>query len=332
MFSAPRIPGWRHVFSGKAREIYVRESSSSYESPIPAQHNAMSERFSVAQALRGHTEILIVATDRICLDGQILPTPIPDKGKILTRLTSWWFDQLADMVPGHILDEEPAELPHELDGRSLVCSTLTMLPVECFVRGYLTGTAYEEYRRRHTICGQRFPEGLHEAAPLQPALFTPTTKSTLGDRNINIGVDRFDEVLGEDEADTIRDLSLRLYSRAVEIARHAGFTIAATAFEFGTDRHGGVVMGDELLTPDTTLYWDMEHADSALTSPQPGVPHDFCTYPVAQWLRSQAQDRSQLPDSPHSEAAPPPLPDSVVEETRRQYCTLYERLTGESCV
>ena len=286
--------GYEHVYSGKVRELY--------RSP--------------------EGRLLFVATDRISAYDWILPTPIPDKGRILTQLSLWWFDQFADIVPHHVLS---THVPDAVAGRALLCQELDMMPVECVVRGYLAGSGYSDYLAERSICGNGLPPGLREGDRLPKPLFTPATKAAQGEHDENITYDEVIVMVGQNEAQDLKRLSLAVYARAAEIAERRGLILADTKFEFGiatSGRHRGqLVIADEVLTPDSSRYWP---ADSwSPGGPQPSFDKQF----VRDWLTSPESGWDR-----HSGEPPPPLPDEIVERTRAKYVEAYERLTGESFV
>ena len=291
--NAPAVPGWIHAYSGKVRDLYIREGEASLE-----------------QA----TEVLMVASDRISAYDWVLPTEIPDKGKVLTGLSLWWFDQLAELVGNHVVS---VDVPEVVAGRAMICRRLDMFPVECVARGHLTGSGLADYRATGTVGGNALPEGLGESSPLDPAIFTPATKAAVGDHDENIDFDTTVRMLGEADAAQLRDLTLSIFERAREIAAERGILLADTKFEFGRDAQGAIVLGDEVLTPDSSRFWDAE-------SFVPGVAQDsFDKQFVRDWLTSAESGWDKAGDVP-----PPPLPADVVERTRQRYLDAFERLTG----
>lgn len=288
--------GWQHVYSGKVRDMYVPADG-------PAE-------------LAGAERVLLVASDRISAYDFVLDTPIPDKGAVLTGLSLWWFDQLAEVIGNHVIS---TNVPEAVAGRALVCRPLDMFPVECVARGYLTGSGLKDYARTGAVCGNRLPAGLGEADKLTPAIFTPATKAELGDHDENISFDKTVELLGEEDAELLRDVTLRIYTRAEEIARERGIILADTKFEFGRDADGRVLLADEVLTPDSSRFWDAE-------SYAPGqVQASFDKQFVRDWLTG--------PDSgwdKDSGQAPPALPAEIVAKTRQRYIDAFERITGET--
>jgi phosphoribosylaminoimidazole-succinocarboxamide synthase len=290
--TAAQLPGWRHIYSGKVRDLYVPEALH----PLG-------------------DVVLVVASDRISAYDFILPTPIPDKGVVLTQLSLWWFDQLAEVVPNHVVS---LDVPAEVAGRAMVCRRLQMFPVECVARGYLTGSGLAEYRETSEVCGIPLPEGLVDGSRLPEAIFTPATKAELGEHDENVSFDIVSETIGDDAAVRLRDLTLAVYTRAEEIARARGVILADTKFEFGTDPvTGEIVLGDEVLTPDSSRFWPSDDWEPG--HPQPSFDKQF----VRDWLTSAASGWDRRGDVP-----PPELPADVVERTRARYLEAFERLTG----
>jgi len=290
--TAAQLPGWRHIYSGKVRDLYVPEALH----PLG-------------------DVVLVVASDRISAYDFILPTPIPDKGVVLTQLSLWWFDQLAEVVSNHVVS---LDVPAEVAGRSMVCRRLQMFPVECVARGYLTGSGLAEYRETREVCGIPLPDGLVDGSRLPEAIFTPATKAELGEHDENVSFESVSETIGDDAAARLRDLTLAVYTRAEEIARARGVILADTKFEFGTDPvTGEIVLGDEVLTPDSSRFWPSDDWEPG--HPQPSFDKQF----VRDWLTSAASGWDRRGDAP-----PPELPADVVERTRDRYLEAFERLTG----
>jgi len=263
--------------------------------------------------------LLFVASDRISAFDWILPTLIPDKGRILTGLSTWWFNLLSE-VPSHATG---AAVPATVRGRAMVCEPLEMLPVECVVRGYLAGSGLADYRDRGSICGVGLPPGLREGSELPKPIFTPATKAAAGEHDVNVTFDEVMAVIGQEEAQELKRLSLEVYRRAQGRCAKAGLILADTKFEFGIGirgRHAGqVVLADEILTPDSSRFWDR---DTWLPGgPQPSFDKQI----VRDWLTSPASGGAKDSGDP-----PPPLPDEVVERTRARYVQAYERITGEA--
>jgi phosphoribosylaminoimidazole-succinocarboxamide synthase len=264
----------------------------------------------------------VVASDRISAYDHVLSTPVPDKGRILTALTAWWFERLADVVPNHLVS---LDVPQAVAGRAMICRRLEMFPVECVARGYLTGSGLAEYRAGQPggrqVCGVRLPEGLDDGSALPEPIFTPATKAALGDHDENVTFDQVAATVGASTAARLRDLTLAVYGRAHAIARERGIVLADTKFEFGVaPGQDEIILGDEVLTPDSSRFWPLDQW-------QPGrVQPSFDKQYVRDWLTSPASgwDRSTTA----SDTPPPPLPDDVVERTRARYVEAYERLTG----
>jgi len=286
--SADPIPGWTHVYSGKVRDLYADDG-----------------------------RLLFVASDRVSAYDWVLPTPIPDKGRILTRMSMWWFEQLRDIVANHVLS---TNVPEVVAGRALVCQRLEMLPVECVVRGYLSGSGWTDYQATGSVCGVDLPDGLQESQELPTPIFTPATKAELGEHDENIDFARVVAAVGEERAEQARDLSLRIYTRARDIAAQRGLLLADTKFEFGTRADGSLVLADEVLTPDSSRYWDAAAWQVGATPPS--YDKQF----VRDWLRLESGW------NPNADQPPPPLPADIVASTRAKYIQAYETLTGEEFV
>jgi phosphoribosylaminoimidazole-succinocarboxamide synthase len=282
--SATPIPGWTHVYSGKVRDLYADDG-----------------------------RLLFVASDRISAYDRILPTPIPDKGRLLTQMSLWWFAQLADLVDNHVLS---TDVPEQVAGRAVLCEQLEMLPVECVVRGYLSGSGWNDYLATGEVCGIPLPTGLQESQKLPEPLFTPATKAALGDHDENIDFGRVVETIGRQRAEQVRDVSLAIYRRAHDIAAQRGILLADTKFEFGLRADGRLVLADEVLTPDSSRFWDAA-AWQVGTAP-PSYDKQY----VRDWLRLESGW------DPAGAAPPPPLPRDVVERTRAKYVQAFETLTG----
>ncbi len=258
-------------------------------------------------------QLLMVATDDISAFDFVLDTPIPDKGVILTQLSLWWFAQLTDVVPNHVLSRE---VPAAVAGRAVRCERLEMVPVECVARGYLTGSAWLEYQESQTVGGIELPGGLVDGSRLPEPIFTPTTKAPLGEHDETMTIAAVVDLVGPDLARRIRELTLAVYNRAEAIARQRGLILADTKFEFGSRPDGTVVLADEVLTPDSSRFWDAEGW-------RPG--HALLSYDkqfVRDWLLN-ASGWDRLSGKP-----PPPLPADIVAATRTRYLQAYERLTG----
>jgi phosphoribosylaminoimidazole-succinocarboxamide synthase len=258
----------------------------------------------------------MVASDRISAFDFILDTPIPDKGEILTRMSLWWFDRLASVVPHHVLS---TDVPAEVRGRAVICERLEMFPVECVARGYLTGSGLLDYRAIGEVCGIALPAGLEDGSRLPEPLFTPATKAALGDHDENVSYDAVAGVVGAEAAGRLRDLTLRVYAAAEEMSRERGIILADTKLEFGSRPDGTVVLADEVLTPDSSRFWpaDEWRPRRAQASYDKQIVRDWLTSPASGWDRASGEP-------------PPPLPDEVVERTRSRYIEAYERLTGRT--
>lgn len=254
-------------------------------------------------------DLLLVASDRVSVYDVLLPTPIPDKGALLTQLSVWWFELMADVVPNHLLSA--TDVPAEFGRRAIRCKPLKMLPVECIVRGHLAGLGLREYQRDGAISGVALPDGLVEGDRLPEPIFTPTTKASEGHDEFITFDDVVNEI-GEDTADRLRKLSIEIYTRGAKHAAEAGVIIADTKFEFGLD-DGDVVLADEVLTPDSSRFWPADRWVPG-TAP-PSLDKQF----VRDWLDEAGWDRNP---------PPPDLAAGVVDQTRRTYVEAYERLTG----
>ncbi|TYB49605.1 phosphoribosylaminoimidazolesuccinocarboxamide synthase [Actinomadura chibensis] len=255
-------------------------------------------------------ELILVATDRVSVYDVVLPTPIPDKGKILTQLSLWWFEQLADVVPNHVVSA--TDVPDEWRGRAIRCRRLTMLPVEWIARGYLAGLGLKEYEKGGAVSGVPLPDGLVEASRLPEPIFTPTTKATVGHDEF-ITYDDVVREIGADTAARLRDVTLEVYRRGAALAAERGIVIADTKLEFGRAADGTLVLGDEVLTPDSSRFWPADQW-------KPGGPqHSLDKQYVRDW--SGGLDWDRTPPGP-------PIPQDVVAATRARYIEVYERLTG----
>lgn len=256
--------------------------------------------------------LLMVATDQISAFDNVLSPPIPDKGLILTRLSGWWFDRLAPEVPNHLLS---GAVPDAVAGRAVICERLEMIPVECVGRGYLTGSGWREYAESGSVCGIRLPTGLLDGSRLPEPIFTPATKAGFGEHDENIGFSEVAELIGSELAALIRTLTLTLYRRAAVVARERGLILADTKFEFGRRPDGTVVLADEVLTPDSSRYWDAARW-------RPGQP--LASYDK-QFVRDWLWHESGW--APETGEPPPPLPNAVVAATRTRYVEALEQLT-----
>lgn len=258
-------------------------------------------------------DVLMVATDNISAFDHVLPTPIPGKGAVLTQLSLWWFERLRDLVPDHVVS---VDVPDAVRGRAVVVEKLDMVPVECVARGYLTGSGWAEYQRSRTVCGVPLPDGLRDGDKLPAPIFTPAIKAELGEHDENVDLATIARLHGDELAVRLRDLTLEVYARAERIAAGRGIILADTKFEFGRRDDGTLVLADEVLTPDSSRFWDAD-----LWRPGESLP-SFDKQYVRDWLAEQSGwDR---------ETTPPELPAEVVEATRARYVEAYERLTGRS--
>ncbi len=281
------VPGAVHLHSGKVRDLYELESG----------------------------RLLMVASDRISAYDFVLSPGIPDKGELLTRMSLWWFDQLADVVPNHVVS---TQVPERVRGRALVVEKLDMYPVECVVRGYLTGSGLADYQATGEVCGVPLPDGLVDGSRLPEPIFTPATKAAVGDHDENVDYESVVETIGDDAAAELRMLTMEVYGKAHAQALERGIILADTKLEFGRRGDGTTILADEVLTPDSPRFWPA--ADW-----QPGrAQASYDKQVVRDWLTGESGwDRT-------SGEAPPPLPDAVVERTRTRYVEAYELLTGES--
>ncbi|MDQ3644287.1 MAG: phosphoribosylaminoimidazolesuccinocarboxamide synthase [Actinomycetota bacterium] len=262
----------------------------------------------------GEDRLLMVASDRISTYDVVHPTPIPDKGKVLTGLTAFWLDRTAHIVPNHLASF--TDVPEAARGRGMVVERLEMVPVECVVRGYITGSGWKDYGASGTVCGIELPAGLRESEQLPEPIFTPATKAEIGDHDENVDFDRAAEIIGDRHLlEELRRLSIELYVHGAEHARERGIILADTKFEFGRRADGTVVLGDEVLTPDSSRFWPADGYE-----PGRGQP-SFDKQYVRDWAAGSGWDRA---------APAPALPDDVVAETRALYVDAYERIAGES--
>jgi phosphoribosylaminoimidazole-succinocarboxamide synthase len=284
--AAPAIPGATHVHSGKVRDLY-----------------RLSD---------GH--LLMVASDRISAYDFVLEPGVPDKGAILTRMSLWWFDRLADLVSNHVVS---TDVPATVAGRAVVCEELDMFPVECVARGYLAGSGLADYRTGGAVCGVPLPAGLEDGSRLPEPIFTPATKAAIGDHDENIDLDTVAALVGGETARQLRDLTLAVYVRAEQVARERGIVLADTKLEFGARPDGTIVLADEVLTPDSSRFWPAEAWQPGHA--QPSYDKQF----VRDWLTSPDSGWDRASDKP-----PPPLPDAIVASTRARYLEAYQRLAG----
>jgi phosphoribosylaminoimidazole-succinocarboxamide synthase len=264
--------------------------------------------------------LLIVATDRISAFDVVLPDPVPYKGEVLTRVSLFWFDLLGHIVPNHLLTAELCDLPEELAvhadvlrGRFMIVKKAQVFPVECIVRGYLAGSGWKEYREHGTVCGQELPEGLVESSRLPEPIFTPSTKAAIGDHDENISFERMVEIVGEEHATQLRDVSLALYSAARDHAAERGIIIADTKFEFGLV-DGELTLVDEVLTPDSSRFWPADEYEPG--HGQPSFDKQF----VRDWLEASGWDKTP---------PAPALPEDILAVTAEKYIEAYELLTDE---
>ena len=268
-------------------------------------------------------QLIMVATDRISAFDVILKNKIVKKGTVLTQMSRFWFDLTRDIIPNHMISVDVNDMPEyfrqeRFDGNSMLCRKLTMLPIECIVRGYITGSGWESYKKNGTVCGISLPEGLRECDKLPEPIYTPSTKAEIGDHDENISFERSVEVLekqfpghGQEYAEIIRDATIALYKKCADYALSKGIIIADTKFEFGLDENGQVVLGDEMLTPDSSRFWPLEGYEPG--HGQPSFDKQF----VRDWLRAN-------PDSDYL------LPQDVIDKTSEKYKEAYNLLTGET--
>lgn len=312
------LPGWRHVYSGKVRDLYV---------PSGTPEGGRPER------------MLVVASDRVSAFDHVLSPGIPGKGELLTTLSLWWFDQLAGAdggrgIPNHLAasheltlgadgiantpDDLQALIPDAVAGRAMVVKSLDMQPIECVVRGYLTGSGWAEYRENGTVCGIRLPEGLANGDRLPEPIYTPAYKAPLGEHDENISYERTVELVGAERAAELRDLSLEIYARAAATAEAHGVLLADTKFEFGLDDNGVLTLADEVLTSDSSRYWDAAAWASGTTPEQRMASFDKQI--VRDWLAANW--------APPRDGEPPALPADIVERTTARYRELLKRLSA----
>ena len=278
------LSGWTHLRSGKVRDLYTN----------------------------GAGELLLVASDRISAFDYVLPTPIPNKGQVLTQLSLFWFELLKDVVPNHLIT---TDVPMEVAGRAVIVKPLNMFPVECVARGYLTGSGWLEYQQTQSVCGIQLPSGLKDGSKLPEPIFTPARKAEMGDHDENIDFERTIEMIGLKDATALRALTLQLYSRAHDYAATKGIIVADTKFEFWTEVTGTICLGDEALTPDSSRFWSAESWKPG--GAQPSYDKQF----VRDWLLSSDWDRK---------SSPPELPVEIVHKTQERYETAYSVLTGRN--
>ncbi len=276
------IPGWTHLRTGKVRDLYTNDLGN----------------------------ILLVASDRISAYDWVMPTEIPGKGAVLTQLSLFWFDLLEDIVPNHIIS---TDVPEIVEDRAIIVQPLEMFAIECVVRGYLTGSGWSEYKENSAVCGNSLPSGLIDGSQLPSSIFTPATKAEIGDHDINIDFQSAAAIIGDDDAERLRDLTLKLYDTAVEFSKSRGIILADTKFEFGRNSGGEIVLGDETLTPDSSRFWDQSTWVPGGT--QPSFDKQF----LRDYLVASGWDRN---------SPPPELPAEIVEKTALRYEEAFFRLTG----
>jgi len=273
------------VFQGKVRDIYAA----------------------------GDDRLLLVASDRISTYDVVHPTPIPDKGKVLTGLTAFWVKRTADICPNHLVSL--TDVPDEHRGRAMLVERLEMIPVECVVRGYITGSGWKEYQATGSVCGIELPDGLQESERLPHPIFTPATKAELGEHDENIAFERMAEIVADRHlAETLRRISIELYTRGAEHALERGIILADTKFEFGRRPDGTLVLGDEVMTPDSSRFWPADGYEPGRSQPS------FDKQYVRDWAAALGWDKT---------APAPPIPEAVVEGTRARYLEAYDRIAGE---
>lgn len=284
---------------------------------IPLPHLSTGKVRDIYDA--GDGRLLMVTSDRLSAFDVVLDEPIPDKGRVLTAMSAFWFELLADVVPGHLISTDLADIPvddpdPDLAGRVMLCRRAEMLPIECIVRGYITGSAWKEYAADGTMHGTRLPAGLLESAQLPEPVFTPSTKAEVGDHDENVSFDRAVDLVGREVAEQAREVSLELYRRGSAWAAERGIIIADTKFELGVI-DGELVLGDEVLTPDSSRFWPADQWTPGATPPS------FDKQPVRDYLDGLDWDKTP---------PPPPLGADVVTATRNRYVEAYERITGRS--
>ena len=277
------IQGWTHFQSGKVRDLY-RDTNG---------------------------EILLVASDRISAYDWIMPTAIPDKGTILTKLSLFWFEKLSEITAHHVISRE---VPAAVKGRAIICKPLTIFPVECVVRGYLAGSGWVEYQENSEVCGVPLPSGLLDGSKLPEPIFTPATKAAVGDHDENISLEQAKKIIGEEIGEDLSARSIKIYNFANKFARERGIIIADTKFEFGRDENGVIYLADEVLTPDSSRFWPLSSWKPVAT--QLSYDKQF----LRDWLTASGWDRS---------SPPPELPEEIVEKTRERYLAAYFTITGE---
>ena len=279
---APSIPGWTHLRTGKVRDLYTNNLN----------------------------HILLVASDRISAYDWVMPTEIPGKGAVLTQLSLFWFDLLEDIIPNHVVS---TDVPDEVEDRAIIVQPLEMFEIECVARGYLAGSGWSEYQENSAVCGNVLPAGLLDGSQLPTSIFTPATKAEIGDHDINIDFDSAVKIVGADDAQTLKELTIKLYETAAEFAQSRGIILADTKFEFGRNSEGSVLLGDEALTPDSSRFWDQSSWKPG--GAQPSYDKQF----LRDYLVTSGWDRN---------SPPPELPDEIVEKTALRYEEAFFRITG----
>jgi phosphoribosylaminoimidazole-succinocarboxamide synthase len=279
---APSIPGWTHLRTGKVRDLYTNNLN----------------------------HILLVASDRISAYDWVMPTEIPGKGAVLTQLSLFWFDLLEDIIPNHVVS---TDVPDEVEDRAIIVQPLEMFEIECVARGYLTGSGWSEYQQNSAVCGNALPAGLLDGSQLPTSIFTPATKADVGDHDINIDFESAVKIVGTDDAQTLKNLTIKLYETAAEFAQSRGIILADTKFEFGRNSEGEVLLGDEALTPDSSRFWDQSTWKPG--GAQPSYDKQF----LRDYLVASGWDRN---------SPPPELPDEIVEKTALRYEEAFFRITG----
>ena len=273
--AAPEVAGWTHLRTGKVRDLYTNDKN----------------------------ELLIVASDRISAFDWVLPTEIPNKGKLLTQISLFWFELLSDIVPNHVIS---TDVPASVSGRAVIAKPLNMFAIECVARGYLTGSGWTEYKANQEVCGNKLPAGLTDGSKLPESIFTPATKADIGDHDVNINFAQASEIVGAEDAVELKRLTLALYDRAKDYAASREIILVDTKFEFGCDADGVITLGDEALTPDSSRFWDQEHASFD--------KQYLRDYLVTVWDK---------------QSEPPTIPQEIVEKTAARYEEAFFRLTGK---
>jgi len=279
---APAIPGWKHLRTGKVRDLYTNDKK----------------------------EILLVASDRISAYDWVMPTTIPGKGAVLTQLSLFWFELLEDIIPNHIIS---TEVPKTVEDRAVIVQPLEMFAIECVARGYLAGSGWSEYQSNSAVCGHTLPVGLLDGSQLPASIFTPATKAEIGDHDINIDFNTAAKIIGQGDAQALKDLTLKLYDTAAEFAQSRGVILADTKFEFGRNAAGEIIWGDEALTPDSSRFWEQS------TWAPGGAQASFDKQFLRDYLVASGWDRN---------SPPPQLPAEIVEKTALRYEEAFYRLTG----